>query len=367
MLRNRAGISVRSRRNAGRPRIEIALASAERSALEEWRREPSQRARALRARLILDCADGHSDVAVAARNRTTSQTVGKWRRRFLRERLAGLSDRPRAGTSPLIPEELLDRMLAQTRQATRADGMRWSTRRAAAAFGIGHSTVASIWRRFDAEEQGATADPSRAQGGDRALGRTAMGLRSAVQRAGLELLAAGGLEAVTMASLAERIGVHPRAIYRRWSGVDEILAEVVMPALRQRAKSADRPLGLAAFLRRTAELYSAHWNDAIAPAFLRSLIERRAVDSGVARAAERISQEGAARFLEHYSKECDPGEIRDGLDPLLAPEILIGAIAARSAHGVRPVDAKFLEDLVSILLDGIRSRDHARVAVDSSS
>ncbi len=367
MLRNGAATSARDRRSAGRPRIEIALASAERSALEQWGGDPSQRGRALRSRLILDCAGGHSDVEVAAKHRTTSQTVGKWRRRFLCERLAGLGDRPRAGTPPRIPEEVLDRMLVQTQQGTRGDGMPWSTRRAAAEFGIGHSTVALVLRSLDAETRGANADPSRALAGDRSLGRTAIGLRTAVQRAGLELLAAGGIEAVTMASLAQRVGVHPRALSRRWIGVDQILAEVVMPALRQHETSAERKSGLAAFLRRTSEFYAANWNEAIVPAYLRSLLERRAVDAGVARAAERISQEGAARFLERFAQECDPGEIRDGLDPLLALEILFGAIAARSAHGVRPVDANFLENLVSILLDGIRPRDRGRVAVESSS
>lgn len=351
---------VQGRRNAGRPRVEVALASSERSTLEAWNRDSSQRARALRARLILDCAAGDSDIAVAARHRTTAQTVGKWRRRFLRERLAGLDDRPRAGTTPRIPEEVLDRLLAGTQQATRRDGSPWSTRSAAAEYGIGHSTAASLLRKLATEGRDARANPRRPRAADRALGRTAIGLRTAVQRAGLELLAAGGIEAVTMAALAERIGVNPKALHRRWGGADQILAEVVMPSLRPRDPRVEHKSGLPEFLHRTAEFYAANWHQAVAPAFLRSLLERRAVDPKVARVAERISQEGAARFLERFARDCDPGEIREGLDPVLALEVLFGAIAARAAHGVRPVDAAFVDDLVSILLDGIRPRDPAR-------
>jgi AcrR family transcriptional regulator len=192
------------------------------------------------------------------------------------------------------------------------------------------------------------------------LGRTAVGLRSAVERAGLELLAAGGIEAVTMTALAERVGVHPRSLYRRWTGIAAILAEVVAPALRRQATAEAGKRGLAEFFRRLAERYAANWHDEVARAYLRSLIERRAVDPGVARAVERMSEEGSARFLERFAQACDPAELRDGIDPLLPLEIIFGAVMSRSAHGTRPVDARFIDDLVSILLDGIRARAPAR-------
>jgi AcrR family transcriptional regulator len=251
-------------------------------------------------------------------------------------------------------------LIARARQAAGGSGAKWSTRRAAAEFGVGHSTVAALWRRLESEGGRVAASSPREQQGRRALGRTAAGLRSAVENAGLELLAAGGLEAVTLTALAERIGVHPRALSRRWGGTDEILAEVVAPALRRRAPSSPAPAGLAAFLRRTAERYAENWHDAIAPAFLRSLIDRRAVDPAVARAAERVSQEGIASFLEHFAQACDPSELREGVDPLLALEIIFGTVMSRSAHGSRPVDAHFIDELVSLLLDGIRARPAER-------
>jgi hypothetical protein len=45
---------------------------------------------ALRARIVLGCAAGLNNKAVAARERVTAQTVGKWRRRFVERGLDAL-------------------------------------------------------------------------------------------------------------------------------------------------------------------------------------------------------------------------------------------------------------------------------------
>jgi len=47
--------------------------------------------------MILRCTDGLSNKAVAAEIGVHEHTVGKWRRRFLKERIDGLSDEPRPG------------------------------------------------------------------------------------------------------------------------------------------------------------------------------------------------------------------------------------------------------------------------------
>jgi transposase len=51
----------------------------------------------VRAHIILAAADGRSNAAIAAHLRLHVDTVRKWRRRFHQQRLAGLTDRPRAG------------------------------------------------------------------------------------------------------------------------------------------------------------------------------------------------------------------------------------------------------------------------------
>jgi winged helix-turn helix protein len=84
----------------GRPLQPFELSAEERVTLERWARRPSSRqALAMRAQLVLSCAGGRSNGAVARELRTSPQTVCKWRGRFLRARLDGLLDEPRPGKS----------------------------------------------------------------------------------------------------------------------------------------------------------------------------------------------------------------------------------------------------------------------------
>src|SRR5260370_7537034 len=55
---------------------------------------------ALRARIILACAEGEQSKVVAAGLGIDPDTVGKWRRRFAEHRLEGLWDEPPPGPPP---------------------------------------------------------------------------------------------------------------------------------------------------------------------------------------------------------------------------------------------------------------------------
>ena len=62
----------------GRPKKELTLTSAERQKLDQWARRPKTSQRlALRARIVLACAEGQPNRAVARRLRVSSHTVGK--------------------------------------------------------------------------------------------------------------------------------------------------------------------------------------------------------------------------------------------------------------------------------------------------
>ena len=82
----------------GRPVAKIELSAEVASILEGYtQRRKTAQGLALRARIVLGCASGLSNKAVAARERVTAQTVGKWRRRFLERGVDGLLDEPRPG------------------------------------------------------------------------------------------------------------------------------------------------------------------------------------------------------------------------------------------------------------------------------
>ena len=51
----------------------------------------------VRAKIVLLAADGLENTAIGERLDTPRPVVSKWRKRFYRERLAGLEERPRSG------------------------------------------------------------------------------------------------------------------------------------------------------------------------------------------------------------------------------------------------------------------------------
>ena len=133
----------------GRPLPPLVLSPSERDALQQWvaQRKTAQ-ALALRARIILACAQGLSNSDVSAQVGLGSQSVGKWRRRFLDRRLDGLRDEPRPGAPRKITDADAQRVVRLTLQTSPADATRWSTRSMARHTGLSQSAVSRIWRAF---------------------------------------------------------------------------------------------------------------------------------------------------------------------------------------------------------------------------
>src|ERR1700685_1653249 len=99
----------------GRPVAVIVLSEEERGVLEQWARRPkTAQATALRARIVLGCAAGDTNIVVAKRLRGALPTVGKWRSRFARRRLDGLLDEPRPGSPRQISDAAVEAVLART-------------------------------------------------------------------------------------------------------------------------------------------------------------------------------------------------------------------------------------------------------------
>ena len=127
----------------------LALSDAERAQLAQWTRNRKARALALRARIVLRCDAGRSNREVAAQLGVTTQTVGKWRARFVAQRMQGLLDEPRPGAPRSISDALVEAVLAKTLHEHPPDAERWSSRRLASALGISQRAVLRIWRAFD--------------------------------------------------------------------------------------------------------------------------------------------------------------------------------------------------------------------------
>ena len=98
--------------------------------------------------MILRCADGLTNKAVAAEIGVHEHTVGKWRRRFLKARIEGLSDEPRPGRPRTLTDDQVAKVVERTLSATPADATHWSLRSMARESGLSHTTIWRIWGAF---------------------------------------------------------------------------------------------------------------------------------------------------------------------------------------------------------------------------
>jgi len=134
----------------GRPKAPLTLTDDERAVLERWARRPkSAQALALRSKIVLACAEGTANKAVAGRLGVTPQMVGKWRARFVASRLDGLADEPRPGQPWKITDERVEEVIVKTLEDKPPNlDTHWSTRSMAKATGLNQTAVSRIWRAF---------------------------------------------------------------------------------------------------------------------------------------------------------------------------------------------------------------------------
>ena len=105
----------------GRPAATVVLTAEERESLERWPRRPSTAlALALRSRIVLAAADGQANSEIGATLGCHPATAGKWRRRFVAQRLDGLSDEPRPGAPRTISDEQVEAVIVKSLERNRA-------------------------------------------------------------------------------------------------------------------------------------------------------------------------------------------------------------------------------------------------------
>ncbi|WP_399921342.1 helix-turn-helix domain-containing protein [Streptomyces kanamyceticus] len=129
----------------------MLLSAEERAELGRWtRRATSAQALALRARMVLACAGPEVPpvVAVARGLGVSADTVRKWRRRFLAERLEVLADEPRPGRPPTISVDQVEAVVVTTLEEIPKNATHWSRKSMAEHSGLSKFTVGRIWRKF---------------------------------------------------------------------------------------------------------------------------------------------------------------------------------------------------------------------------
>jgi transposase len=123
---------------------QINCSAEDRQALQRLAASRTEAKQAVeRARMILGCLEGKRVQVIARECRTRPNTVIKWRQRFSQSGLAGLSDAPRPGATPVYGEDFRNRVLAVLEQPPPAGQACWDGPAVAAKL---NGSVHAVWR-----------------------------------------------------------------------------------------------------------------------------------------------------------------------------------------------------------------------------
>ncbi len=135
---------------AGRPKIPIVLSDEEHQQLTSIVRSLSlPHGLVMRAKIVLMSAAGYTNRDIAEKIGRSTQSVCKWRQRYLQQGISGLHDELRAGRPRSISDEKVGALVRKTLNTKPKDGStHWTIRSMAKEAKLSRPTVHRVWKAF---------------------------------------------------------------------------------------------------------------------------------------------------------------------------------------------------------------------------
>ncbi len=181
-------------------------------------------------------------------------------------------------------------------------------------------------------------------------GRTAR-TTAAVFAARVALAAEEGLSALTVSRIAERAGVHPTSLYRRWGSAADIVAAAVLARGQESVTLPDQG-SFRSDLTKMVHDVATFLTDPVVTALVRMLAGSDSSD------AVQIRDEYRRRRLAPFAsvvveRARARGEVRAGVDAVLILELAVAPLYLRVLLGGGAPDDEFVTDVVGIVLRGV--------------
>lgn len=165
-----------------------------------------------------------------------------------------------------------------------------------------------------------------------------------------ELLAGSGFSSLTIERVAERSGVAKSTIYRRYRSRNDLALAVLLDMLGDVSTlpyAKDTRAELARLVTRTVDLMS----NSLLGRIMQGLVSEVAADVELAKTyRETVVAKRVQEVTELVERGAARGELRDGLDPELVTDLLLGPIYYRLFLSGQPLDEDFGQRLVDTLL-----------------
>ena len=178
--------------------------------------------------------------------------------------------------------------------------------------------------------------------------------REEIVEATLALLAERGFQAATMDAIAARAGVGKTTIYRRWESKEDLIADA-LGALRTEPGTKEAT-DLRAVLLEYLHDQERELADPLVGRLLPAILGELQTNPGFVSAWEdRVVRPRRQAIVDVLSEAVERGELRDGADPDVIADLLLGAPLLRLLFpvGLPSMPARYAEQHLEAIWGGI--------------